>query len=271
MQSISSLLATADFDLGNVVKLALVMAAISLILGFVGHFVFGKRSGLNHAVSSAIGILFIYVVTVVVLGVGGELSRFQDYLSPLPFVTIQDSSLSLFQLVGGALPAICSQIVSMLILAFLVNLIDTILPRGEKILSWFGLRLVTVVLSILAHYVVTGLLTQFLPQGLMTYAPMILLAVLLIMLAVGALKFLIGAAIATVNPLIGALYTFFFANIVGKQLSKATLTTALLTALVYAANHFGITTISISPQALLAYIPFLGLLAVLWYVVNAIL
>lgn len=269
MNDISGFLSSVD--LASAVKLALVFAAVSLILGFVGHFAFGKRSGLNHAVSSAIGILFIYVVTVVILTVGGELARFQTFLTPLPFVSIQEEQLVLFQLPGADFPGICSQVLSMLILAFLVNLIDTALPRGEKPLTWFGLRLATVVLSILAHFLVTGLLTQYLPQGFMTYAPMILLLVLLIMLAVGSLRFLVGAAIAAVNPIIGALYTFFFANIVGKQLSKATLTTALLTALVYAGNHFGINAISISPQALVAYIPFLALLTGLWYVVNAIL
>ena len=74
-----------------------------------------------------------------------------------------------------------------------------------------------------------------------------------------------------VNPIIGALYTFFFANIIGKEVSKAVLSTALLTALVWALNEFGITVFSISAAALMAYVPFLVILAVVWYIVNRIL
>ena len=53
-----------------------------------------------------------------------------------------------------------------------------------------------------------------------------LLALLVLLLLVGALKLIVGAVLATVNPLIGAFYTFFFATLAGKALSKAILTTA---------------------------------------------
>ena len=158
-----------------------------------------------------------------------------------------------------------------MILSFLVNLLDTWLPKGEHPVSWFIWRCLTVVLSILAHWFVTGLMDSLLPEVIAQNAPTILLGVLILMLAVGALKFVVGAALAMVNPIIGALYTFFFANFIGKQLSKAVLSTALLTSLVWAMNEFGITVLSISTAALVAYIPFLVVLVVVWYVCNRIL
>ena len=100
---------------------------------------------------------------------------------------------------------------------------------------------------------------------------MILLGLLIIMLAVGALKFLVGAVLTTVNPLIGFLYTFFFANVVGKQLSKAVLTTAILSALVYGLSVIGWTTIFIGVSALTAYIPFLVILLLVWYISGKVL
>jgi hypothetical protein len=103
------------------------------------------------------------------------------------------------------------------------------------------------------------------------YAAVILLGVLIAMLAVGVFRFLVGAAIATVNPIVGALYTFFFANIIGVQLSKSVLTTALLSLLIYALNELGIITISIALAALMAYLPFLIILIAVWYIVNRIL
>ena len=38
----------------------------------------------------------------------------------------------------------------------------------------------------------------------------ILLGILVAMLLLGALKLFVGIALATINPIIGALYTFFF-------------------------------------------------------------
>ncbi len=268
MENFLNELSAVGSEIGQYLPAAGIFLGCALILGLLGRLIFGKRSAWSNAVSSAIGILFIYVTTVVVISVGGELEPFQAYLSPLPFVSIEGDQLRLFMFEGAATDVICSQLVSMIILAFLVNLLDTVLPKGGNILTWFIWRCATVILAILGHWLVTGLLTTFLPDVIVTYASTILLGVLVVMLAVGALKFLVGAAIATVNPIIGALYTFFFANVVGRQLTKAVLTTALLSVLVYAMNYFGVTAISIAAAALTAYIPFLVILAVAWYIVN---
>ena len=97
------------------------------------------------------------------------------------------------------------------------------------------------------------------------------MALLVVLLLVGALKIVVGAILATVNPLIAAFYTFFFATVVGKALSKAMLTTLLLSLLVYGLNYIGCTVISIASAALIAYIPFLIVLLIIWYVVSKVL
>jgi hypothetical protein len=71
--------------------------------------------------------------------------------------------------------------------------------------------------------------------------------------------------------LIGAFYTFFFATVVGKALSKAILTTAILAGIVYALNYIGCTAVSIASAALIAYIPVLIVLVVIWFVVSRLL
>jgi len=48
-------------------------------------------------------------------------------------------------------------------------------------------------------------------------------------------------------------------------------TTAVLTALVFAMEHFGIFLVSISLTALIAYIPLVIVLLILWYVIGHIL
>lgn len=248
--------------------LALVMTVGSLIFGFIGRFAFGKKSVLSQSVSSAIGILFIYAVTVVIHSYGLNLKLLT---SPLPFVTISDEWLGIFPIAQSDYVAICGELLNMIILAFLVNLVNQWMPQGKKLLSWLFFRILSVALGMVAFAVANYLLTSFLPEGLLTWAPVILLGLLVVMLLIGALKGLMGAVLATVNPLIGFLYTFFFANIVGKMLTRAMLTTVLLTALVYGLNYLGVAGLAIGTAVLVAYIPMLLLLLVLWFIVGKLL
>ena len=268
MTEIRQLLASIDFDIQTFWKALLILAVGTIVLGTLGRFAFGKRSALNHSVSSAIGILFVYAATVVLYSMG---ARYQAFIAPLPFVSFSGSEMSLFNFFAADYTVICTQLLSMIILSFLANLFDGILPKGKKILSWLFFRCLTVVLAMAAHLAVDWLFTTYLPQGLVTYAPTIVLGLLLLLLAVGALKLVIGALLATVNPLIGAFYTFFFATVVGKALSKAILTTAILSGIILALNYIGVAAVSIASAALVAYIPILVILVAVWYVVGVLL
>lgn len=257
-----------NFNMETFLNAALVLCIGSLVLGFLGRLVFGKKSVLNQSVSSTIGILFIYAVTIVIYSYGIDL---KFLVSPLPFVTISGEYLSLFNLMGADYVAICGQLLDTVILAFLVNLVNSWMPKGKKLLGWLFFRCLSVVIAMLLYAIVNNLLTAFLPDGLLVWAPVILLGLLVVMLLVGALKFVVGAVLTTVNPLIAFLYTFFFANVVGKMLSKAMLTALLVSCLVYALNYIGVAGIFIGAAALAAYIPLLIVLLVLWYVIGHLL
>ena len=264
MEIIREFFTSIDINFDSFWQAALILLLGTFLLSVFGKFIFGKRSALNNAVSSAIGILFIYAVTVVLESAGAQ---FSSLIAPLPFVTISGEDLVLFSFVGAHYTAICTEVLNMIILAFLVNLADGWLPRGKNIFSWVFFRCLTVVIGYLMHLVVVGLFATYLPQGIVTYAPTILLALLILLLLTGTLKILVGAALSTVNPIIGGLYTFFFATLIGKQITKAVLTTAILCAIVIGLQYFGIGVISIASGALLAYVPLLILLVVLWYIV----
>ena len=251
-------------DFWSLAKISLILLLGTLLMSVFGRFVFGKRSALNNAVSSAIGILFIYAVTVVLKSAGAQ---FESYITPLPFVTISNDLLYIFSFQGSDYTVICTELLSMVILAFLVNLADGWLPKGKNILTWIIFRCLTVVLAFIMHLVVVFMFTTYLPEGIVTYAPVILLAILLLMLLTGALKVVVGALLTTVNPIIGGLYTFFFATIIGKQVTKAVLTTTILCGLVFLLNYLGCTVISVAAAAMMAYIPFVVILIVIWYIV----
>lgn len=268
MDTIINYIHSLNLDWENFLIIAVVLLVGSLIISLFGRFVFGKRSVFHCSVSSAIAILFVYAVTVVIKSLGAPLEAF---LSPLPFVSISSDSLTFFSFANAHYTTICSEVLSMIILAFLANLADGWLPDGKKFFSWLFFRCLTVVLALVMHFIVTYLFTTYLPEGLVTYAPTVLLGVLVLMLLTGALKVVVGVALSTVNPIIGGLYTFFFATVIGKQVTKAVLTTTILSLLVLLLNYLNCITISIAASALIAYVPFVLILIALWYVVSHVL
>lgn len=268
MEAIVNLLESlvpTDFDAEAFLKGALVVCAGTFLLSIIGRLFFGKKSTLNHSVSSAISILFIYVITIVVYSFGVNLTFL---LSPLPFISISGDYLSIFVFEGAHYTETCSQLLSMIILAFLANLADSWLPQGKHLISWFFFRCLSVLLAMILHLIANALLTSLLPEGLLTWAPVILLAILFVTLFMGVLKLILGALLASVNPALGIFATFFFSNVIGKQISRAVLTTLLMAAMIWLLNYLDCTVIFIASSALAAYIPFLILLLVIWYVVS---
>lgn len=247
---------------------AAILIGVVMILALLGRYAFGKNSVLHGSVSASIGILFVYALTIVIHSTGLQLGFM---LSPLPFVQLSGEYLYIFDLSAHHYTAICGELLNMIILAFAVSLIDRWMPKGKKIIGWFLYRCISVVLGTLAFTGIMYLANTYFPAGFITWAPVILLCILVVSLLLGALKLLVGAALSTINPMLAVLYTFFFASIIGKMLSKAMLTTVILTGLVYALNYFGIGILMIGTAALIAYIPMMLILLALWYVVGRLL
>lgn len=249
-------------------KSIIILAIGSLLLSSISRFAFGQKSTFSRAVSSALVILFVYAVAVIVYSIFPDLIRF---IPTLPYVTINPTTLVLFSFSGSHYTLICSQVLSMMILAFLANLLDHCIPSVKNPFLWLLLKCVTVLGAIGLQLLCDHLIRQYLPWDLLLYAPAILLGMLIVLLLVGALKLIVGALLSTVHPLIGAFYTFFFSTFIGKSITKALLTTGILTALVLGLRYIGCISIAIAAPALIAYIPFALLLLFIWYVTNRIL
>ena len=268
LESFLSTVVSIDLDTTTFLKYAAILCVGLLILGSMGRLLFGKRSDLNHALSSTVGILAVYILGVFLYGTSTTLS---GLLASLPFVSVQDGMLSLFVFQSASSTDICAMLVRMIVLAFLVNLIDTLLPKGKNFFLWLLLRTLTVLFAVVCQGIIVWLSETYLPETFLTLAPVILVGILVAMLLLGALKLLVGIALATVNPIIGALYTFFFSSLVGKQLSKAVLTTLLLSALVFTLTHFGYYVVSLAGLSIVALLPLILILLALWYLINQIL
>lgn len=265
MESIFSYFSDIGVNLPALLKFAGILLLGALLLSGLIRFIFRKQTLLGSAVSSSIAIIFIYVLMISIFVMAADL-RF--LVTPLPFITLSENVIEFFHFAGTGYGVIASQLVSMIILAFLVNILDTLIPAGKKIISWILLRIVTVGIGLILHYLMSVTLTKYLPQGIVLYAPAILLIILVIMLLTGALRFLVGLILTTVNPLIAALYTFFFATLVGKQITKAVLTTAILSGVILLLEKLGVQSLSLASGALIAYLPFLLLLLPVWYLVS---
>lgn len=258
-----------QIDLMTVAKFLLYFTAASLILGILGRVVLGKRSSLNRALSSVMGILFIYAVTIVVYTF--KPWELEAFLSPLPFVTFSGNYLIVLPITDLQFSTLCTQALSLIILAFLVNLSDLAIPQVKNVVSWYLLRFMGVALSMMLHLIVCWAFETYLPEVLVHYAPTILLILLGIMVLSGALSLVLGLVIAAVNPFFGAMYTFFFSNVIGKQVSKAIFSTAIVCGVLYLMDYFGYTVISVAAASLLAYIPLALALLVLWYLIGHLL
>ena len=258
-----------EITLATTAQFMLFFAAASLILGFMGRVFLGKRSSLNHSLSAAMGIMFVYAVAIVVYTF--KPWSLDALLSPLPFVRFAGEHLLIIPFQGTPLTIVCSEVLSLVILAFLVNLLDTLIPRGKTALGWFLLRIVTVLFASVLHILVDWAFKAYLPNVLVTYAPTILLIILAVTLLMGLLNLVLSVVLTVVNPIFGALYTFFFSNIIGKQLSKAVFSAGIICGVIFLLGYFGCTVILVSAAALSAYIPLAVVLLLLWFLIGWVL
>lgn len=258
-----------EMDFISVAQFLLYFAAASLVLGIISRLVLGKRSSLNHSLSSVMAILFLYAMTVMIYTF--KPWNLEILLSPLPFANFSDHYLIMLPISDLEFPALCTEVLSLVILAFLINLVDTLLPQGENLISWLLLRLMTVLASFGAHLAVCWAFRTYLPHVLVDYAPIILLILLAFMLLSGFLTLVLSIVISVGNPFLAAMYSFFFSTLVGKQLSKAIFTSGVLCVIFWFLEHFGLVVILITPAALLTYIPLALAMLVLWFLIGHLL
>lgn len=259
----------AVLDWLSVSKQTLIIAGGLVLLALLFRAVLGKLSDLNQSLSSAVGILILFAGVVAVYVYCDD--SVTSLLPPLPFTQLLDDKLYLFDFKSQELNMICYQLLSCVVLAFLVNLLDSLIPQGKKLISWYFLRLLSLVIAFVGYGAVNWIANALIPGVVLAYAPTILLGLLIFLLLLGLMKLILGLALTMANPIIGAIYAFFFSHRIGKQISKAVLTTVILTSVVLLLGHYGILVFSVAEEAMSAYIPVPAVMLVIWYLVGHIL
>lgn len=267
----TQILATLDQLRGTALQYAKFVGILIFGILFISsltRFLFGKKAQINLAVTSAVEIFCVYVVNIVIYALGLQL---QQFLTPLPFVTMIEDYMILYPILSAEFTDICHHVLKLLIIAFLVNMVNDFIPKGEHVITWFLLRFITVVLAVLVICGAEMLLNTFIPHGLYEIAPTVLVCTLVALILLGGLKVLVGAALAFLDPIIAGLYTFFFSNFIGRALARAMVSTALLTGAVVLLDLLEIAVVPIAAAMLTGYIPLLLIILALWYLVGHIL
>lgn len=256
-------------DALGVAKLIILLAAAFFIIGLIGRLLFKKHSSFSKALATALSVMIVYAVTVGLIsaqhfyGIIPANIPVISYLPNLPFIDVSGSMVRIQLLSALDFPSLCTQLVDLMVLSFIIGLTGELIPKGTSAFTGILLRLLAALLGMVLHCVITSLLAALLPDFIVTYAPTILFVVLAVLLGATVFKLIVGTLLGiAVHPLIGAIYTFFVSNFLGSQISKAVLPTVLITLMISVSNYFGIFQISITPSfipAVMVLIPLLAL------------
>lgn len=241
-----------------------------LMIGGVGRIVAkGKGSAFSHALSSSVAVLIAYTVAGILYRLDPEVMT--QIIDLLPMVALEDGNIVLFDFVKAGLPRSCTEILHLLILVFALILLDDLIPDAKSVLSWFILQFTITAFATILYCFFVHVVQHYAPEMLDSYAPLILISVLAGMMLLAVLKVILGLLLTAINPLFGAVYTFFFASKFGKVISKSVLSTLLLCIFVVFVQSLGYAGFTIIGGTLLPFLAFLMMLMVLWYLLGYVI
>lgn len=257
MSTIQNIFQTiSDFSRGTdwfyVLKNTFFICVTVLFLGGVLRLMFGRGSNIVRAVSACITLAMMYLFAVILYVL---IPQARSPIAYLPFISASQESFSLWDIHNLSVTALCAQVLQLFFLSFLINLAEALIPQGDKILTWYGYRLLTVFICLAIYMGIRNLVNIFLPEIFGSWAPYILIAMWIFILLTGLLNLLITAVLAVAKPMVAALYAFFFTNLFGQQMSKAIATTVLGISVMACVHELGLNSFAFSSFSMRIYGP----------------
>lgn len=202
---------------------------------------FNKGPNMRNGIIAALSILIMYLAYALIY-------RFkpiglEEYLVlPLPFLHFEQDKLQLivykFNENGHlCFRELCSEVTSMLLLAFLVNQIYAFKPGNLKTPAWLVFRFFSTLIAIGVYYGVHKVLQKclsFVPEGsswevLVSFAPIFVLGALLVTFTLALARKSMVNFFKEVNPTFVGLHGFYYTNRFGVQVTCAIWSTLALT------------------------------------------
>ncbi|MBE6923260.1 MAG: hypothetical protein E7465_08830 [Ruminococcaceae bacterium] len=245
-----------------------------LLISLLARLFLGKESSLRTSMVCGLSMIMMYAICTVIYTFSPR--DFTVYLNHLPlgvfgFNDAGEKVLVLNTFQQLDFPELCHQIMRIFLLAFLVNQINNFTPGSLKLTGWILFHIFSLVLGIGLYYILDQVIDTYLPFIYSEYTPLILLSLLCFSFLMGLLKLLFGALMATVNPLLAALYTFFFTQKTGKTVSRAIGSTLVIMIFTFTLDYLGYGVIPVGAEALTTYVPVALCMFLLWVLVGRIL
>ena len=247
------------------------LIGVALIMAALVRLVHKKASQYNHALSSAMALMFMYMLMVLLHRLMPDIV--DPVLEKLPLIDVnfQTGTISLFQFSMNRFDECCRELVYVLILSFCLIGLDDIIPDSRNVGSWILLQFIIACIALAIYCFVLNSINTFFPEAFTSVAPMILVSILMFMVFLGLLKVILTLMLAAVNPLLGAVSAFFSSNRLGMALGKSVMCSFVLIAMTVFLKYKGIVSIPLENLTLLVCSLPLIVLLILWVVIGHVL
>jgi len=231
------------FDWMGPWKSPLMLCLALCILGGVLRLIFGKGSCVVLSVSACTQVALVYLCAACLYA---QIPSVRIAMPVLPFLDLRPDCLSLIDIPSMSAQNFFPSLLQLYILVLFVNLLEDILPRGQRLFSWILLRFLRVCCSLGMYMGVCALVSRFAPEIFGIWSGWILITIWLLIGLLGLSKGLLTLIAAVINPVLGLLFAFFFTNLFGKQMSKSILTCLLSVIIFSVLNEAGFSVFPIS-------------------------
>ena len=259
------------FDHFGMIKSLVYIIAIAFVIAMLIRLVHQKTSQYYHALSSAMALMFMYLV---LLQVRRLLPDFIDpVLAKLPLINFnaEAETVGLYQFSIENFSRGCREFLYLFILSFCLIGLDDIIPDARNTSGWLILQFVITCVAIAIYCFLLKFLDQFVPAVLNSYAPLVLVCILLFMVLLGLLKLVLTLVLVAVNPLLGAVSAFFSSNKMGMALGKSVMCSFVLTTVCIFMRYMDFCLFRLEDLTMLVFALPLAVLGLLWVVFGHIL
>ena len=244
--------------------------AVVAVVGVLIRLIADKASRYNHALASALAILFIYLVLMMLHG-KSPANFVKDMLNCLPLIDYDGRNIILFQFGDGNAVAFFREFLLAFILSFILIGLDDLIPDAKNRAAWIVVQIFIAATAFFLYSYAVKAIEVFAPDMLDSYVPLIIGCILLFMVLLGILKVIFSLLLVAVSPLLGAISLFFGSAPMGKVLGKATLCAIVLCAVTVFMSTSGYGTIPVANVTVaVGFLPTLVLLG-LWFLMGCIL
>ena len=247
------------------------LVGLALILAALIRLIHKKTSQYNHALSSAMALMFMYLLMLMLHHVFPQLV--DPVLDKLPLIDVNfdTGTVRLFQFSMDRFSEGCQELVYVLMLSFCLIGLDDIIPDSKNVGSWMLLQFIIACVALAIYCFLMNSINTFFPEIFTSVAPMILVSILLFMVFLGLLKVILTMVLVAVNPLLLAISAFFSSNKLGMALGKSVMCSVVLVVMTIVLRYKEITVVSLNDLTLLVCALPMIVLAVLWVVIGHVL